>query len=66
MFLHVFLFFPQGDLHGRGQAWQGNVWHGACMAGVMHDRGCALWGACATGETTTAVGSMHPTGMHSC
>ena len=29
---------------------------GACMSG----------GACVPGEMATAVGSMHPTGMHSC
>ena len=60
-----------------GQAWQGrvcvawgHVWQGVCMAegegacmpgGGMHGRG-----ACVAGEMATAVGSMHPTGMHSC
>ena len=45
---------------------------GACMMGGMHSRRCA-WqggmhgggGAYVGGETATAVGCMHPTGMHS-
>ena len=64
-----------GGVHGRGCAWQG-----VCMGG-MHGRGgvCGrvgayMKGACMTGvcvwggagETATAVGGTHPTGMHSC
>ena len=38
-----------------GGVWQGGVHgRGTCMAG----------GACAVGETVTAVDGMHPTGMH--
>ena len=46
----------QGVAYMVGDAWQGgmcsrgHVWQGPCMAGVM----------------ATAVGSTHPTGMHSC
>ena len=40
-----------------GRAWQGgHAWQGACMAR----------GACVAGETATAAGGTHPTGMHSC
>ena len=52
-----------GGVHGRG----------ACMAGGMCGRGtymageaCVAGGACMAGETASAVGGMHPTGMHSC
>ena len=38
----------QGDVCGRGHAWQG-----ACMVGV-----------CVVGKTAIAVGGTHPTGMH--
>ena len=62
-----------GGMHGKGCAWQG----GACVAGGVHgtgacmtrdmcDGGHAWQGACMAGETAIAVGSMHPTGMHSC
>ena len=36
------------------------------MVGGMHGRGHAWQGACVGGETATAVGGTHPTGMHSC
>ena len=41
----------QGGMHGGGHAWQGV---------------CMVEGACMAGETAIAVGSTHPTGMHSC
>ena len=46
-----------GGMRGKGEVVCGRcVWQGGkCMAG-----------ACVTGETTTAVNSTHPTGMHSC
>ena len=34
---------------------------GVCMPGGMHSQG-----VCVAGETATAVGGTHPTGMHSC
>ena len=67
MFLHVSVILStggyvwQGGMHGRGCAWQGGMcggghaWWGACVAVV-----------CMAGEMATAVGSTHPTGMHSC
>ena len=45
----------------RERVWQGACMAGACVVGGMHGRG-----ACMAGETATAAGSMHPTGMHSC
>ena len=46
---------------------------GGDVAGGMHGRGCVFGrggmhggGACVAGETATAVGGTHPTGMHSC
>ena len=47
-----------GGVHGRG----------ACMVGGVHGRGHEWWGwgACMAGETATAAGGTHPTGMHSC
>ena len=61
-----------GGVHGRVC-----VLGGACMAGVMHDRGVCMagrheWlracmaGACMPGKMATAADGMHPTGMHSC
>ena len=49
----------------------GHVWWGACVAaGSMHGRGhTCIAGRHAwqeAGETSTAVDSMHRTGMHSC
>ena len=35
------------------------------MAGGMHGKGHAWWGACAAGETATAADGMYSTGMHS-
>ena len=52
-----------GDMCGRGHAWW---WEGVCMAGGMSVGGMCGRGACMAGETTTAVDSTHPTGMHSC
>ena len=40
-----------------GRAWQG----GMCGRGCVHGME-----ACVAGETATAAGGMHPTGMHSC
>ena len=64
--------------HG-GHAWEGACMtgsmcgRGACVAGGIYGRGCAWQGVCMAGgggmyagETVTQVGSMHPTGMHSC
>ena len=45
-----------GVMYGRGCAWQGHAWQ----------RGMRGRGVCVAGETVTAVGGMHPTGMHSC
>ena len=59
-----------GGMHGRGCASQGgmhgrgHVWQGACMAGGMHERAVCVVGV--VGEMAIAVGSIHPTGMHSC
>ena len=60
---------------GRGHVWQracvaegmcgrGHVWQGACMMGSVHGRGMCDEGMAE--KMATAVGSMHPTGMHSC
>ena len=40
---------------------EGNVFTGVCLSGCR-------WGgeACMVGETATATGGTHPTGMHSC
>ena len=43
--------YGRGDMHSRQHAGQGG----------MRGRG-----ACVAGETATAAGGMHPTGMHSC
>ena len=56
-----------GSMHGRGNVWQeayvvgGHAWQGVCITGGVHGGG-----TCMAGEMTTAVGNMHPTGMHSC
>ena len=62
-----------GVMCGRGCAWQGDMCgREACVAGRhvwqggMCGRGCAWQGTCMAGEMVTAVGGMHPTGMHSC
>ena len=48
-----------------GHAWQGGGINVGC--GGMHGRGvCMSEGACMAGETATAAGGTHPTGMHSC
>ena len=41
---------------------------GACLVGDVHGRGACVAGegACVAREMATAVGSTHPTGMHSC
>ena len=46
-----------------GHAWQGGMCgrRGVCMAGM-----CMAGDACVAGEMAIAVGSTHPTGMHSC
>ena len=61
--------FVAGGMHGGGHAWQGGIWWwgvcggsgGVCVAGAR-----AWQGVCVAGEMATAVGSTHPTGMHSC
>ena len=64
----------QGGMCGRG-AMRGGGMHGrgACVAGGhawqegMCGGGHAWWlGVCVAGKMTITVGSMHPTGMHSC
>ena len=64
-----------GGVHGGGMCGRVSVWQGmcmvggACMAGGMRGRGHA-WqdgmGTCVAGETATAAGGTHPTGIHSC
>ena len=60
-----------GGMHGRGACMAGGV-HGSrvCMVGVCISAGMcggqAWQGAWVAGETPTATGSTHPTGMHSC
>ena len=46
---------------------------GACVGGGAYVSGVCAWrggihgkGACVAGETATAAGSTHPTGLHSC
>ena len=69
----------EGGLRGRGQAWQGtcmvggmhgrgHVWQGVCMAEGMHGREACMMegGGYLAGETATAAGDTHLTGMHSC
>ena len=53
-----------GGMHGR-RAYMVGVVHGGRHA---RQGACVAMGggACMAGETATAVGSMHPTGMHSC
>ena len=48
-----------------GGAWQGDMYGGGtCVAG---GRACMAGGVCCRGLCmATAVGGMHPTGMHSC
>ena len=48
-----------GGMHGRRGACVTEG--GVCVAGGMHGRV-----ACVAGETATAAGGTHPTGMHSC
>ena len=65
-----------GCMHARtGMRGRGGV-HGsvACIVEEMHGRGGGMhdkdmhqrWVACMAGETSTAVYSTHPTGIHSC
>ena len=66
-----------GHMHNRGHVWQWAYMEGACVAGGVHGRGLAWqWSymvgrhawqaeACVEGETATAAGGTHPTGMHS-
>ena len=51
------------SVHRRGRAWGwGYAWQGGACMSLGH-----VWqGACVAGETATAVGGTHPTGMHSC
>ena len=53
---------------GRGECMaRGHVWWGDMCGGGMHGRGaCMAREACMAGETATAAGGTHPTGMHSC
>ena len=52
-----------GGVHGgERHVWQGGMHAGGCLwQGV-----CVAGGACMAGETATAAGGTHPTGMHSC
>ena len=51
-----------GGMHGKGVCMAGgNVWWGVCVA-----EGVCMAGQCVAGETATAAGGTHPTGMHSC
>ena len=50
-----------GGMHGWGCALRGACMVGTCMTGDMRGRG-----VCVAGETATATGGKHPTGMHSC
>ena len=52
--------WPEG-MHGWGCALRGACMVGTCMTGGMRGRG-----VCVAGETATAAGGTHPTGMHSC
>ena len=59
----------QGVIHGRGACVVGgHVWWGVCVVGGMCGGGIRGRGrqTCVAGETATAVGGLHPTGMHSC
>ena len=50
-----------GGMRGEGG------WQRACVARGHVWQGHASWHICIhAGETTTEVGSTHPTGMHSC
>ena len=51
---------------GGHAQWRWGVWWGACMVGGMHGRGHAWQCGMHCRETTTAVDSTHPTGMHYC
>ena len=69
-----------GHVAGWDAGWGGHAWQGACMAGGVghawqgvcvwyggvHGKGHAWRGACMAGKTAIAVGSTHPSGMHSC
>ena len=45
---------------GEGMCDGGHAWEGACVVWE-----CVAGGACLTGQTPTAAGGTHPTGMHS-
>ena len=53
---------------GVCMAGEGACLVGACMAGGHAWPGgvCGRGGACVAGETATAAGGTHSTGMHSC
>ena len=52
-----------GGMHGR---WE-RTWHwGMCGRGVHGRKRVWQVGGCVAGETATAVGGRHPTGMHYC
>ena len=57
----------RGGLCGRGVCVAKGG--GSCMAGrtgVAGRRRCVWQGACVAGETATAMGCTHPSGMQSC
>ena len=47
----------RGTVHGRGVCMAGG-----CVVGGVHGKGAYAWQE----KTAIAVGSTHPTGMHSC
>ena len=55
-----------GGVHGRGACVAGgHAWWGDSVVGGQ-DGGGHMWqGVCMAGETATAAGGTHPTGMHS-
>ena len=56
----------KGGMRGEG----GHAWQGACVVkGGIHGKGGWMVkgeGECMAGETATAAGGTHPTGMHCC
>ena len=47
----------------RGACMGGHAWQGVCRA---DGGGASMVGGCMAGESVTAAGGTHPTGMHSC
>ena len=59
-----------GGMHGRKGVWRGGAYvaWGAYVAGGHAWQGACVvaGGVCMAGETATAAGGTHPTGIHSC